>query len=84
MEPCLMCASTIVIFRVGEVHYAAADPMFDGLHDAMGGLPYCADRMPRRQGPLAGRVGAFAWLLPVLDALEAVWAALPAGGNEQL
>jgi hypothetical protein len=59
------------MFRVGEVHYAATDPMFDGLHDAMAGLPYCAERMPRRRGPLPGTMGAFAWLLPLT--FNTVW-----------
>ena len=34
----LMCAATIAFYRVPEVHYAAADPFFDGLQDWSGQL----------------------------------------------
>jgi predicted membrane-bound dolichyl-phosphate-mannose-protein mannosyltransferase len=29
-EPCMMCAATIAFYRVPKVHFAAADPFFDG------------------------------------------------------
>src|ERR1700731_4001460 len=32
-EPCVMCASTIRIYRIPKVLYAAADPVWDGMHD---------------------------------------------------
>jgi tRNA(adenine34) deaminase len=32
-EPCLMCAGAIMLARIPRVRYAAADPVFDGLHD---------------------------------------------------
>jgi len=66
MEPCLMCASTILMVRVGEVRYAAADPMFDGLHEVLVGHQYCAERLPRRYGPLVGPLAVFAGLLPLI------------------
>jgi tRNA(adenine34) deaminase len=66
MEPCLMCASTIVMVRIGHVHYAVADPMFDGLHEVLTGHPYCAERAPQRHGPLDGPLAAFAGLLPLI------------------
>ena len=61
-EPCLMCAATIVLYRVGEVHYAAADPVFDGLHDWFGTHPFTADRVPKRTY-LGGPIGAFCHVL---------------------
>ena len=67
-EPCLMCAATIAFYRVPEVHYAAADPFFDGLHDWFGGYPFTAERLPERIR-LGGPIGAFchvlhlAWLI---------------------
>jgi tRNA(Arg) A34 adenosine deaminase TadA len=67
-EPCLMCAATITFYRVPEVHYAAADPFFDGLHDWMGSYPFSAERLPDRI-KLGGPIGAFchtlhlAWLV---------------------
>jgi tRNA(Arg) A34 adenosine deaminase TadA len=78
-EPCLMCAATILLYRVPEVHYAAADPVFDGLHDWIGTHPFTADRVPVRVH-LGGPIGAFchvlhlAWLAandPPDDVIEA-------------
>jgi hypothetical protein len=61
-EPCLMCASTIAFYRVPEVHYAAADPFFEGLHDWMGSYPFTAERLPDRIR-LGGPIGAFCHVL---------------------
>jgi tRNA(adenine34) deaminase len=61
-EPCLMCAATIAFYRVPTVHYAAADPFFDGLHDWMGSHPLTADRLPDRIR-LGGPIGAFCHVL---------------------
>jgi len=61
-EPCLMCAATILLYRVPEVHYAAADPVFDGLHDWIGTHPFTADRIPLRVH-LGGPIGAFCHVL---------------------
>jgi hypothetical protein len=63
-EPCLMCASAIMQFRLRRIRYAAADPVFDGLHDWFKDLPFTSDRMPVRE-ELGGRVGAFAHVLHV-------------------
>ena len=65
-EPCLMCASTCVLLRIPVVHFAALDPVFVDAHDHLGRLPFCADRLPERHGPLDGPVGAFAAVLPML------------------
>jgi tRNA(adenine34) deaminase len=61
-EPCLMCAATILLYGVPEVHYAAADPVFDGLHDWFGTHPFTTGRLPRRVH-LGGPVGAFCHVL---------------------
>jgi tRNA(Arg) A34 adenosine deaminase TadA len=66
MEPCLMCASALVMVRIGVVHFAAADPMFDGVDEMLRGHPYCAGRVPRRDGPLGGPLESFAGLLPLV------------------
>jgi len=63
-EPCLMCASAIVQARVPEVRYAAADPVFDGMHDWFASFPFARDRLPRRS-ELGGPVGAFCHVLHV-------------------
>ena len=53
---------------------AAADPVFDGLHDWFGDLPFAAERLPERQC-LGGSIGAFAHVLHL--SWLAFW--LPAG-----
>ncbi len=61
-EPCLMCAATITFYRVPEVHYAAADPFFEGLHDWMGRYDFTSQRLPDRFR-LGGAIGAFCHVL---------------------
>lgn len=63
-EPCLMCASAILQSRIPHVRYAAADPVFDGLHDWFSALPFASDRLPMRE-ELGGPIGAFAHVLHV-------------------
>jgi tRNA(Arg) A34 adenosine deaminase TadA len=63
-EPCLMCASTIVQIHLPRVRYAAADPVFDGLHDWFSTFPFASSRLPERE-ELGGTVGAFAHVLHV-------------------
>lgn len=61
-EPCIMCASAILVAQIPRVRYAAADPLFDGMHDWFGVLPFAAARLPER-ACLAGPIGAFAHVL---------------------
>ncbi len=61
-EPCIMCAATIAFYRVPEVHFAAADPFFVGLHNWMGSYPFTAERLPDRIR-LGGPIGAFCHVL---------------------
>lgn len=61
-EPCLLCASAILIANIPRVCYAAPDPLFDGLHDWYGALPFAAARRPER-ACLGGAIGAFAHVL---------------------
>jgi hypothetical protein len=61
-EPCLMCAATIAFYRVPEVHFAAADPLFEGLHDWLGTYAFTAERTPTRFC-LGGPIGAFCHVL---------------------
>lgn len=71
-EPCLMCASAIVQARIPEVRYAAADPLFDGMHDWFTAFPFARERLPTRS-ELGGPVGAFCHVLHV--SWLAFWAA---------
>jgi tRNA(Arg) A34 adenosine deaminase TadA len=61
-EPCLMCAGAIIMCHIPRVRYAAADPVFDGLHDWFHTLPFASTRLPERDC-LGGPIGAFAHVL---------------------
>lgn len=63
-EPCLMCASAIVQSRIPHVRFAAADPVFDGMHDWFAEFPFAQERLPKRS-ELGGPVGAFCHVLHV-------------------
>jgi tRNA(adenine34) deaminase len=75
LEPCLMCAATMVMLKIGRVNYAAPDPLFDGLRDTLGAHPFCAGRIPEHEGPIAGPLGTFARLLPLT--VTAYWRTSP-------
>lgn len=63
-EPCLMCASAIVQAQIPEVRFAAADPVFEGMHDWFAAFPFAEERLPVRS-ELGGPIGAFAHVLHV-------------------
>lgn len=63
-EPCLMCASAIMLAHIPRVYYATPDPLFDGMHAWFGGLPYAEQRRPEL-ACLGGPIGAFAHVLHV-------------------
>lgn len=45
-----------------QLHYAAADPVFDGMHDWFGEYPFTAERVPERVH-LGGPIGSFCHVL---------------------
>jgi tRNA(Arg) A34 adenosine deaminase TadA len=61
-EPCFMCAATIAFYGVPSVHFAAADPYFEGLHDWLGTYRFTVQRTPERV-ELGGIVGTFCHVL---------------------
>jgi tRNA(adenine34) deaminase len=64
VEPCLMCASTSVALRLDRVRFATADPVFDGVGDALAAHPYCAGRVPEPQALDDPVLAAVARVLP--------------------
>src|ERR1700683_1323330 len=58
-EPCVMCAATIRIYRIPKVLYAAADPVWDGMHDLFSQLEPIARGLHERE-LLGGHWGALA------------------------
>jgi tRNA(adenine34) deaminase len=61
-EPCAMCATTMAMYHIARVLYAAADPVWDGVHDAFTRALPVAFGLPERE-LLGGPVGAFAHVL---------------------
>jgi hypothetical protein len=57
-----MCAATVRIYQIPKVFYAAADPVWDGMHDLFSQLEPIARGLPERE-LLGGPWGAFAHLL---------------------
>ena len=66
LEPCLMCASAVVLSHVGAVRYASTDPLWSGIDRLPALNGQVARRWPVRCGPLPGPVGAFCGLLPLV------------------
>jgi tRNA(adenine34) deaminase len=62
-EPCFMCAATIIgTYHIAKVYFAAYDPYWPGLFDALGQHQAIARWMPERQH-LGGPYGALAYVL---------------------
>ena len=70
LEPCLMCASAVVLSHVGNVRYAATDPLRSGIDRVAGLNAQAARRWPIRHGPMRGPVAAFCGLLPLVWAVR--------------
>jgi tRNA(Arg) A34 adenosine deaminase TadA len=67
VEPCLMCAATAIAVRTTGVRYAAADPVFEGLDEALSTHPYMEGRMPDKQQLGEPVLSAFAAALPLAN-----------------
>ncbi|MEM8706292.1 MAG: nucleoside deaminase [Actinomycetota bacterium] len=65
LEPCLMCAATTLMMRVEHVHFAAADEFMDWVDGHWDHHEFTAERRAPRSGPLGGKAGEFARLLPL-------------------
>ena len=69
LEPCLLCWAAISIARIPEVCFAGEDPMWRFLGDLGDSHAALADRRFTTVGPLAGLLGAWSSLLPLVDRL---------------
>jgi tRNA(Arg) A34 adenosine deaminase TadA len=63
LEPCLLCASAVVLADVGRVEYAAPDTLWSGVERLPELNPFVAGRWPERVGPLPGRLGVLGAVL---------------------
>ncbi|MEM7022180.1 MAG: nucleoside deaminase [Pseudomonadota bacterium] len=66
LEPCLLCAAAAVLSHVGEVRFAAADPLWSGIERMPELNAQVARRWPQRIGPIEGPVARFCALLPLV------------------
>lgn len=67
VEPCLMCTATTIALRATRVVYAAGDPVFEGLDEALATHPYTDGRMPEKEQLDDPILVAFAAVLPLAN-----------------
>jgi tRNA(adenine34) deaminase len=65
LEPCLLCASAMVLAQVARVRFAADDPLWHGTERLPELNDWVAARWPERNGPEHGPVAVFGGLLPL-------------------
>jgi tRNA(Arg) A34 adenosine deaminase TadA len=63
-EPCYMCTSALLLYRVNQVYFAAPDPVWEGTHDWLNAAPFASLRQTSREC-LGGELGAFGHLLHI-------------------
>ena len=63
-EPCYMCTSALHFYRVEHVAFAAADPVWLGMHEWLQSAPW-ASRNESTRECLRGELGAFGYVLHV-------------------
>jgi tRNA(adenine34) deaminase len=69
-EPCFMCTATMAsTYRISSVAFAACDPTWDGLLEALRRYPAIRERLPERDY-LGGAYGALAYVLHVTGLLR--------------
>lgn len=70
LQPCFLCSAAAAMSRVTTVWYAGLDPVWHFVHGIGDSDPMLQERWFELNGPLAGPVGAWASLLPLVDRLE--------------
>lgn len=69
LEPCFLCSAAVAIAHVPIVHFAGQDPMWRFVRQFPEIEPRLAARWYELRGPLPGKLGAWATLLPLLERL---------------
>ena len=70
LEPCLLCTAALTHTHVGQVLFAAADPLWRGLQRLPELNEHVARRWAVRTGPLSGPLAVWGQLLPLLWVLD--------------
>jgi tRNA(adenine34) deaminase len=63
-EPCYMCMSTLLMYRVHRVCFASFDPVWAGMHEWLSTAPWAIRRETRHEH-LGGELGALGYVLHV-------------------
>jgi len=70
LQPCFLCSAAAAMSRVTSVWFAGHDPVWHFVHGLGDVDPMLRERWYELHGPLAGPVGSWASLLPLVDRLE--------------
>jgi len=63
-EPCYMCMSALLFYRVDRIYFASVDPVWAGMHDWLRGAPW-ASRREAIHEHIGGELGALGYVLHV-------------------
>lgn len=63
-EPCYMCMSALLFYRVERIFFASFDPVWQGMHEWLRAAPW-ASRKETRLEHLGGTLGALGYVLHV-------------------
>ena len=66
LQPCLQCIGAIVVARVGRVHFAGSDALWEGIERLPNVNAFVASRWPETVGPRNDQFGVLGQLLPLL------------------
>ncbi len=70
LQPCFLCSAAAAMSRVASVRFAGRDPVWRFVHGIGDIDPMLSERWYESHGPLAGAVGSWASLLPLVDRLQ--------------
>jgi tRNA(Arg) A34 adenosine deaminase TadA len=70
LQPCFLCSAAAAMSRVASVWFAGRDPVWRFVHGIGDFDPMLRERWYELHGPLAGPVGSWASLLPLVDRLQ--------------
>jgi tRNA(Arg) A34 adenosine deaminase TadA len=66
LQPCLQCIGAIVVARVGAIHFAGGDALWNGIERLPDMNEFVASRWPESVGPRNDQFGVLGRLLPLL------------------
>lgn len=70
LEPCFLCSAAMAIAHIRVLHFAGQDPMWRFVKELPDRHLPLEERWYVAHGPMPGRMGAWATLLPIVERLE--------------